>query len=270
MGKTAHSLQEKEGRLAMEGYTLHTKSLLLPGNEANNKPVLVFLHDSLGCIQLWRDFPAKLALATQCNVFLYDRQGYGQSDPFGPGQRKTTYLEEEAHILAAVLQKAGIEHVILFGHSDGGSIALVAAAEYPDLVKGIITEGAHVFVEEITLAGIREAVKAYQNTSLPQKLAKYHGDKTEQVFRAWTDTWLSPEYRDWNIEEYLPRIECPALIIQGTADEYGTEAQVDAIVEQAGGKAEKWMIPDVGHSPHKEAPEEVLQKSTEFLRKLFR
>jgi pimeloyl-ACP methyl ester carboxylesterase len=266
MSSTDSSLQIKEFKLEMGGYRLQAKSLRLPGNSDQKNPTLVFLHDSLGCIQLWRDFPEKLALATQYNAFLYDRQGYGQSEPFGIEQRKTTYLEEEARILAEVLQKADIEQAILFGHSDGGSIALVAAAEYPELIKGIITEGAHVFVEGITLTGIREAVEAYKNTSLPQKLAKYHGDKTEAVFRAWTDTWLSPDFRNWNIENYLQKIKCPALIIQGKKDEYGSEAQVESIVQHSGGKAEKWMIPGIGHSPHKEAPKDVLRRSADFIR----
>jgi pimeloyl-ACP methyl ester carboxylesterase len=266
MSSTASSLQTKEFRLEMGGYSLQAKSLSFPANNNEEPPALVFLHDSLGCIQLWRDFPEKLALATQCNAFLYDRQGYGQSDPFDAEQRKATYLEEEAHVLAEVLQKAGIEQAVLFGHSDGGSIALVAAAIYPELIKGIITEGAHMFVEDITLAGIREAVEAYKSTSLPQKLAKYHGDKTDRVFRAWTDTWLSPGFRNWNIENYLSKIKCPALIIQGKKDEYGSEAQVDSIVQQSGGKAERWMIPGIGHSPHKEAPEDVLGRSAEFIR----
>lgn len=266
MNTTASSFTEYEKKIEMDGYRLQTKHLRLPSSISQERPTLVFLHDSLGCIQLWRDFPQKLALATQCNAFLYDRQGYGQSAPFDTEQRKATYLEEEAHILEDVLQKAGIQQAILFGHSDGGSIALVAAAEHPGRIKGIITEGAHVFVEEITLSGIKEAVEAYQSTPLPQKLAKYHGDKTEQVFHAWTDTWLAPEFRNWNIEKYLPRIQCPALIIQGDKDEYGTEAQVDSIVRQTKGEAEKWIIPGIGHSPHKEAPKEVMQRSAEFIK----
>ena len=269
MGTSASSLQEKEYKIEMGGYSLQAKSLLLKGDNKQEAPTLVFLHDSLGCIQLWRDFPERLAVATQYDAFLYDRRGYGQSSPFGSEERGTSYLEEEAHILAQVLQKAGIKQTILFGHSDGGSIALVAAAEYPGLIKGIITEGAHVFVEEITLAGIREAVAAYQTTPLPQKLARYHDDKTERVFRAWTDTWLSPDFRNWNIEKYLPKVKCPALIIQGEKDEYGTEAQVNSIVQQSGGEAEKWMIPGIGHSPHKEASEEVLQGSADFCKALL-
>lgn len=259
-------MEKKESYLKLGQQVLKAQKINPDSLGANKRPTLVFLHDSLGCIQLWRDFPEKLAVATQCNAFLYDRRGYGQSSSFGPEERSASYLEEEAHTLAQVLQKAGIRQAILFGHSDGGSIALVAAAEYPGLIKGIITEGAHVFVEEITLAGIREAVAAYQTTPLPQKLAKYHGDKTERVFRAWTNTWLSPAFRNWNIEKYLPEIKCPALIIQGEEDEYGTEAQVNRIVQQSGGEAEKWMIPGIGHSPHKEAPEEVLERSSRFIK----
>ncbi len=260
----AHTATTNDISLDFGAYSLKARLITLEGN-AKEKPVLVFLHDSLGCIVLWRDFPEQLAQRTGCNVLIYDRQGYGQSSAFGTVKRDIHYLEKEAELLPAVLKKCNIGQAVLFGHSDGGSIALVAAAMFPHLIKGVITEGAHIFVEEVTLQGIRQAVHSYSTTSLPEKLARYHNDKTEAVFNAWTETWLSASFRDWNIEKYLPQIHCPVLAIQGTGDEYGTEEQVDAIVMQAGGRSVKWMVPGVGHSPHKEATDKVLEFAARFI-----
>jgi len=174
-------------------------------------------------------------------------------------------LEKEANILNKILEKLKIKKAILFGHSDGGSISLIAAAKYPTKIAGIITEGAHVFVEDITLNGIREVVDAYKNTDLKNKLSKYHGTKVEAVFTAWSQTWLHPEYKDWNIEKFLSEIHCPSLIIQGANDEFGSEKQVDAIVSQVNGKSFKCMIPNAGHNPHKEAAKQTLEKVIHFV-----
>lgn len=233
-----------------------------------NKPTVIFLHDSLGCITLWRDFPKKLAKTCQCNILIYDRQGYGKSDAFSGKQRGQNYLELEADILIKLMDVCKLKQAILFGHSDGGSIALLAAAKYPSRVLSIVTEGAHVFVEDITLNGIREAVNTYQTTNLKEKLSKYHGDKTEEVFLAWTKTWLSDTFADWNVERFLGQIQCPALIIQGEKDEFGTVKQVDAIVKQVAGNAMKLMLADVGHNPHKEALDITLIHILAFLQPL--
>lgn len=229
------------------------------------RPTLVFLHDSLGCIELWRDFPQKLALAANCNCLIYDRQGYGKSSPFNENNRKNDYLEKEADVLQLLIEEYGIKGAILFGHSDGGSIALIAAAKYPENIGAVITEGAHIFVEDITLQGIREVVEAYQTTNLKEKLQKYHGDKTGEVFWAWANTWLSNEFRDWNIEHFLHQIKCPVLVMQGENDEFGSLKQVYGIIQQIIGKAESLIIPSVGHTPHKDAKEIVLEKTTQFI-----
>jgi pimeloyl-ACP methyl ester carboxylesterase len=234
-----------------------------------DRPTLVFLHDSLGCIKLWRDFPEQLGNAGGRNVLVYDRQGYGRSSPFGEIKRDNGYLETEAGILDALLTECGIADAVLFGHSDGGSISLIAAAQYPDRIRGVITEGAHIFVEEITLAGIKDAVNAYGNTNLKEKLAKYHGAKTDAVFHAWADTWQTDEYRTWNIEHFLPGIKCPVLVIQGENDEYGSLEQVDRIVEQVSGKAQRLIIPSAGHTPHKEVKETVLEHAVAFINELI-
>lgn len=234
-----------------------------------DQPTLVFLHDSLGCIKLWRDFPAKLGEATKCNVLIYDRQGYGKSASFTSSERRKDYMEIEAEVLNALLVHCEISNAILFGHSDGGTIALLTASKYPDGISGIITEGAHIFVEGITLAGIRQAVNNYETTDLKDKLSKYHGDKTDAVFWAWAKTWLAKEYKDWNIEHFLPNIQCPSLIIQGANDEYGSLRQVGNILKQVDGDSTKLIISNIGHSPHKEASELTLDKSAEFINKLL-
>ncbi|UII19845.1 alpha/beta fold hydrolase [Fulvivirga ligni] len=232
-----------------------------------DRPTIIFLHDSLGCIRLWRDFPKKLGEATQCNVLIYDRQGYGQSCPFSYDNRTINYMEDEADLLNNLINYLQLKDVILFGHSDGGSIALIAAGKYPEKIKAIITEGAHILVEDITIAGILEAILLYKDTDLKSKLNKYHGDKTEPLFKAWADTWTSPFFREWNIETFLPHIQCPALIIQGEDDEYGTLDQVYRTTTGIGTKASSLIIPNVKHTPHKEVAELVIERSAGFILK---
>lgn len=232
------------------------------------RPTIAFLHDSLGCTVLWRNFPQQLADATRCNVLLYDRLGYGASAPMPAGERPVSYMETEADTLHDLLTHLEVDQVILFGHSDGGSIALITAGKYPQQIKAVICEAAHIFVEEITLKGIRTAMHAYNTTSLSERLQKYHGDKTDTLFRAWTETWTRDDFRDWNIEHFLPEITCPLLFIQGEADEYGTLAQVERTISQVSGKATQCILPGIGHTPHKEAPALTLGAAKEFIGKL--
>lgn len=216
---------------------------------------LVFLHDSLGAITTWRDFPEQLGQAAGCDVLIYDRQGYGRSDHFGSERREADYMHKEARVLDELLGREGIGEAILFGHSDGGTIALLAAAMFPERIAAVITEGAHVFVEDITLAGIRAAERQYTTTDLPERLKKHHGDRTDALFHAWTRTWQAPFFRDWNITAQISAVRCPVLVLQGVDDGFGTEAQVDAIVKAVGETlARKYMVPGAAHTPHKEAP----------------
>ncbi len=232
------------------------------------KPTIVFLHDSLGCIETWRDFPRQLGERTGCNVLIYDRQGYGKSGAFHK-KRENDYLECEANILNSLLDLYKIDQAILFGHSDGGSIALIAAAKFPLKIQGIITEGAHVFVEEVTLRGIENAIHTYETSDLKPKLEKYHGNKTENMFWAWAGTWTSESFRSWNILNYLERVLCPSLIIQGEQDEYGTIMQVETIMQQTRGESTQLIIPDVKHVPHREVPDIVLDESSKFISHLL-
>jgi pimeloyl-ACP methyl ester carboxylesterase len=265
----AEGLPETDFSVSFPGFELRVR-MLTNANANPQNPTLVFLHDSLGCITLWRDFPEQLARLTNCHALMYDRQGYGKSSHFSDQKRTNNYLDEEADLLPELLRICEVEKAILFGHSDGGSIALIAAAKFPELAQAIITEGAHVFVEDVTLAGIHEAEKLYQQTDLKDRLTKYHGNKTGSVFRAWAETWLSDDFRSWNIEKYLPRISCPMLIMQGEKDEYGTEKQVEAIIQASPGNATAHLIPDIGHTPHKEAAEEVLAVSAIFINEVLR
>jgi pimeloyl-ACP methyl ester carboxylesterase len=235
------------------------------GNDSASNTSLVFLHEGLGSIAQWRDFPERLCLKTGLPGMVYERGGYGKSD--SPERPRTPYyLHEEAlDVLPELLHELGIMRPVLIGHSDGGSIALIFASAFPDRVKAVVTEAAHVFVEDITLEGIRKAAAVYEGTNLREQLQKYHGEKTDAMFRAWSETWLSDEFRSWNLEEYLPGIKCPLLVIQGEDDEYGTPAQVAAIVSKVSGPAEPLIIPGCGHIPHHQAKEKVVEAMANFI-----
>lgn len=196
---------------------------------------------------------------------MYDRLGYGKSEPMPTHERPTNYMELETYILNELLTTLNIDNAILFGHSDGGTIALLTASKYPEKVKALICEAGHIFVEDVTLKGIYEAMEAYKNTNLPERLAKYHNDKVDTIFKGWSETWTRSDYRDWNIEHFLPKITCPLLFVQGEADEYGTLAQVEKTISQTSGPAEKFIIPNVGHTPHKEASKIVLEKVIDYI-----
>lgn len=245
-------------------YEILVQTYTLPeGTEATG--TMVFLHDSLGCIGLWRDFPEQLAMAAGYNAFVYDRRGYGGSSPFAAEPRQKDYMETEAHLLMELLDRCAVKNPILFGHSDGGTIALLAAAKYPDKIKAVITEGAHVFVEDITISGIEQVEEQFAFTDLPTRLARYHGDKTQAVFEAWSKTWLADFYRDWNIAHFLPQIVCPVYAIQGEADEFGSVLQVQSITGKVSGPSDRFMIPNAGHSPHKQSAYFLIQKVILFL-----
>lgn len=251
--------------IEIKGKTLYIEY----NNSFENKPTIVFLHDSLGCAQLWRDFPAKLAEATQCNILIYDRLGYGKSYPMPTHERQNNYMEQEADILNDLLDELNISNIVLFGHSDGGTIALIAAGKYPEKINAVICEAGHIFVEDFTVKGVQDALEAYKTTNLGERLQKYHGDKVDMLFKAWTEIWLSDRFRSWNIEYLLPNINCPLLFIQGERDEYGTLDQIQKTISQISGPAEKYIIPNTGHTPHKEVPHLILNRSVEFINKII-
>jgi pimeloyl-ACP methyl ester carboxylesterase len=238
---------------------------LLPSHAATG-PTLVFLHEGLGSIGQWRHFPAELCARTGLPGLVYERWGYGRSDPL-TGPRPDDYLHREAQdSLPEVLAACDIaDPPILFGHSDGASIALLFAAAHPEQTRAVVCEAAHVFIEEECLAGIRLAVAAYEQGPLRDGLRRYHGANTETMFRGWGDTWLRPTRRHWNVAAELPRIACPTLIIQGADDEYATRAQMDAIAAGMTGPTEILWLPDCGHVPHHQARERVLDTAARFI-----
>lgn len=230
-------------------------------------PTLVFLHDSHGGVRVWRDFP--LALAQRCglNALVYDRQGHGQSDAFTAPRQKNYLHLEAAQVLPQLLDALGISEVALFGHSDGATISLLAAALLPQRVRAVAVEGAHVFVEEMGKEGIRQTTARLAQTQLMEKLRHYHGEKADELYRRWEDTWLSPWFADWDIRPELGTVQCPVLVIQGTDDQYGTAEQVDGVTRFVSGPSETLWLEACGHSPHREAREKVLGHVSDFFRR---
>ena len=230
---------------------------------AVDRPTLVMLHEGLGCVAMWRDFPDKLAATTGCRVLVYSRPGYGSSDPH-PQPRQPDYMHREAReVLPAFLAALGIVRPVLVGHSDGGSIALIHAGSFPQAVAGLVVMAPHEFVEEETLAGIRTARKFWSSSDWPQRLARYHRD-AQRVFHDWNDCWLSPEFRDWNIENCLPEIRCPVLAIQGEDDEYATLRQIEVIAEKVPG-TQLLCLANCGHSPQRDQEAAVLAAIAGFV-----
>lgn len=264
ISKRRFDISVDDRRLSCEFIDPSTKSFASP------KPALVFLHEGFGSIGQWGDFPAALSMATGCPALLYDRYGYGNSDPLS-APLSLRYMHEEAlDCLPQVLKQCSIDDPLLVGHSDGASIALIFAGVHADMVGGVISEAAHVFIEDITVEGIRDAVKSFDTGSLREQLARYHGENTEMMFRSWTDLWLSPGSKEWNIEEYLHGITCPVLAIQGVDDEYGTASQIDSIAKRVSGPVESMLIPKCAHAPHHQAREEVFSAMKGFITRLMK
>lgn len=228
-------------------------------------PAIVLLHEGLGSVAAWRTFPADLAARTGWRVFAYSRQGYGASDTVAL-PRPTTFMHEEAvDELPLVLDALELTRPVIFGHSDGGSIALIFAAHHPERTRALVLEAPHVFVEDISVASIAGMKIAYETTDLRARLARFHGDNVDVAFRGWNDVWLDPDFRAWNIEAMLPRVECPTLVIQGESDEYGTLAQVDAITGRVAGPTQTRILQDCGHAPHHRHRGPVLDEVDRFL-----
>ncbi len=231
-------------------------------------PTIVFLHEGLGSVSTWRDFPARLAAASGCGALVYGRAGHGASSP-PAGPRSVRYLHEEAlDVLPAVLELFAVPRPFLFGHSDGATIALLFAGAHPAAARGVVAEAPHVFVEEEALAGIRRTVSAYEGGGLRERLGRHHGTGTDALLRAWAGIWTSPEFRGWNVEEALPAITCPVLVVQGQDDEYGTLRQVESVLARVSGEARSLVLPGCGHAPHAERRDEVLAAAAAFFREV--
>jgi pimeloyl-ACP methyl ester carboxylesterase len=236
------------------------------GPAPDEAPTLVFLHEGLGCVSLWRDFPARLARATGCGALVYSRAGYGASDPV-PLPRPLGFMHDEASVLPEVLDAASVRDAILVGHSDGASIALVhAGRDRPDRVRALVLAAPHVFCEDVTVRSIEDAAVRYKDGDLRRALERHHGANVDVAFWGWNRAWLDPGFRAWNLEEFLPGIAVPVLLVQGRQDEYGTLGQLDAIEAGCRAPVTRIVLDDCGHAPHRDQPEHTLDAMASFVR----
>ena len=233
--------------MRIDGYRLEYRWL---GPPPGTRPTLVFLHEGLGSVSLWRDFPDAVCERTGCGGLVYSRAGHGSSDPLR-GPRSPCFMHDEAKVvLPQVLRACQIENAILIGHSDGASIAIIATGTGVVTPRALILEAPHVFVEALTIDSIRRTADRYRTTDLRDRLARHHPGGVDSLFDDWTRVWLSAEFRAWNIEACLPGVNRQTLVIQGENDEYGTRAQVDVIASALGENCEILTLPDCRHTPH--------------------
>ncbi len=246
--------------VAVQGHRIEYKFIHA---SAGNGPVVVFLHEGLGSLSTWKDFPSRVAHSTGCDALVYSRYGYGQSDPLTAPRRVNFMHDEALNALPELLDELGVEKPILFGHSDGASIALIHAGGSKRPTAGMILMAPHVMVEDISIKSIQAAKQTYDTTNLRDKLGRYHAHP-DSAFRGWNDIWLHPEFRAWNIEEFVPRIACPILAIQGEDDEYGTMEQIERIARLAP-DVDLLKLTDCRHSPQRDQPEAVIEAATRFI-----
>lgn len=248
--------------LDVAGRRLHVRRL----DGESRGPSLVFLHEGLGSVELWREFPDDVVRATGHPGLVYSRQGNGWSTPLTESRRPDYMHEEALEALPGIIERTTTGPPILIGHSDGASIALIyAGTGHP--VRGLVLIAPHVFVEEESIASIAAIRETFPGSELPTRMAKYHAEP-KTTFHGWADIWLHPDFRVWNIEEYLGGVTCATLLIQGEADEYGTVRQLDAVDSGITRLTERLMVPGAGHSPHLSHPRLVTEKVVDFIRRL--
>ncbi len=239
------------------------------GPRPDAAPTIVMMHEGLGCVGLWGDFPDNLQLATGAGVFVYSRAGYGQSSPVAL-PRPLTYMQDEARdTLPELLDAIGFQRGLLFGHSDGASIAAVYAGSHQDhRIGGIVLMAPHFFTEDSGIASIVEAKKAYETGDLRARLARWHKD-VDNAFRGWNDAWLDPKFREWDITEYLAYIRVPVLIVQGEDDQYGTVKQIEAAERECYCPVDVALLKGARHSPQREAPDATLTAISQFVMRVL-
>lgn len=233
-------------------------------------PTIVLLHEGLGCVELWRDFPQKLAAATGYGVFVYSRAGYGKSDGCELPRRIDYMTDEALRVLPQVLGAIGFQRGILLGHSDGATIAAIYAGSVEDFrIRGLVLMAPHFFTEEMGLSAIANARQQFETGDLRHKLARYHSD-VDTAFRGWNDAWLNPEFGHWNVSEVIDYLRIPVLAIQGRDDQYGTLAQIEEIENRIYSPVDIEILEDCGHAPHLEQADKTLQCVVEFVARLDR
>jgi len=259
--------QISDDKIVVEGVSLECRWY---GPAPDRAPTIVMWHEGLGCVALWRDFPERLAERTGCGVFVYSRAGYGASDPITL-PRPLTYMEDEAkYVVPKLLDAIGFRRGVLLGHSDGASIAAVYAGSIEDhRVRGLVLFAPHFFTEEVGLDSIAAARNAYETGDLKARLARYHGANVDCAFGGWSQAWLAPGFRNWDILDSVAHIRVPILIVQGRSDEYGTLAQLDKAVENAYCPVETVVLEDCGHAPHLDQSAATLTETAAFIERLM-
>jgi pimeloyl-ACP methyl ester carboxylesterase len=266
-GVLMHGASRRSAQVEIAGHRLE----ILPSHPpVPGAPWVVYLHEGLGSAGQWRDFPARVSAGTGAGAIAYSRWGYGGSDG-RPAPWPDDFLADEARtVLPAVLEHAGIRKPVVYGHSDGATIALMFAAAFPEACAGVISVAAHVMLEELSFESIARARQRFIEGPLREALARQHGAHVDDTLFGWADTWLRPRVRAWDMRASLGAITCPVLVIQGRDDEFGTLAQVDAIAQGVGGPVETLVLDHCGHVPHREKRREVLEAVTRFIRHLSR
>ena len=257
---------QPSGMLQIGSAELEYRMIGPPPHEA---PTLIMLHEGLGSAGQWGDFPDRLATATSAGVFVYSRAGYGQSSPL-PLPRPLTYMHDEAlQVLRKLLDAIGFGRGILIGHSDGASIATIYAGGVQDhRIRGLSLIAPHFMVEDVSIASIAAAKRAYESTDLREKLARWH-THVDVAFRGWNEAWLDPEFRKWDISESLAYIRVPVQIVQGEADEYGTPRQIEIAREECYCPVDVTVLPGIGHAPQREAPKRTLIAISDFVNRIL-
>lgn len=244
---------------------LRVRRLSPAQDDGLERTTLVFLHEGLGCIEMWRDFPQKLCDATRCQGIVYDRTSYGRSSPW-PSDPGVRYMEIEADdILPRLLAALAVDDCVLVGHSDGGTIALNYAARDPEPLRAVVTLAAHAINEPVCVAAIQKAREAFAAGDLRQRLSRYHGDNVDRAFHLWSDAWVAPGFEPMDANGRLPGVLVPLQAIQGEDDEYGSELQLGIIAGKVGGYCETRLVADCGHSPHLQQPAYVLSEIARFI-----
>jgi pimeloyl-ACP methyl ester carboxylesterase len=260
-------IQEYMSYCTINGHNIHYK-IIPAGTEESRLPWLIFLHEGLGSIAQWKDFPEEMSGRLQLPALVYDRYGHGKSDGLKE-KRSSDFLKIAAQKeLPALLEALKIQSpLLLIGHSDGANVALHFAAEFPQRTLAVVSEAAHVMLEDVSRSGIRNTEKLFQETNFRDYLARYHDQHTDNMFYGWAHTWLHEIEDGWSMQDDLSRITCPVLAIQGEDDEYGSFAQLAYIKQHCTGATELLFIPDCGHNPHFQQREAVVNNIAEFIRK---
>jgi pimeloyl-ACP methyl ester carboxylesterase len=252
--------------IEIDSHFISAEKIVLQQSE--DAPLIVFLHDAWGCAALWGDFPQKLAMQTGCNALLYDRRGFGQSGADASCDRTPEYFYDEAHAFIALVDVLHVKKVILFGHSDGATIALLTAALFPERIEALMVESPHTFLEDSGLNAVAETALKAQGPILLRSLEKYHGTKTQVLFDKWKNCWASEAFSGWNLLPELENIKCPVLAFRGENDVFDTHEQLYRLQAHIRSGIETEIIPGAAHSPHKEAQENTLDICAKWFGKL--